>query len=104
MLGCPSGRSRLLFTLCGLPSFRVLPGSVVVLWFRGPDTMPFHPLFSLSLPFSLCFLLFLLNANPSTKACDLLWWLSNPLPPDTTQTHKIEMNLKGRGFGFYNIV
>lgn len=81
MLGYPLGRSRLLFTLCGLPSFRVLSGSVVVLWFRAPDTMPFHPLFSLSLPFSLGFLLFLLNANPSMKVCDLLWWLLNPRPP-----------------------
>lgn len=62
----------LVHTVWASPS-GVLSGSIVVLWFRGPDTMQYrHPLlppprpppFFFFLSFSQCFLLFLLKCKP----------------------------------------
>lgn len=99
----------LVHTVWASPS-GVLSGSIVVLWFRGPDTMQYcHPLLPLHCPapsflfflsFSRCFLLFLLKCKPLYESVWSTLVAYNPPPPlPPKMTHKIWMNLKSRGGG-----
>lgn len=83
----------LVHTVWASPS-GVLSGSIVVLWFRGPDTMQYrHPLLSLPtpLPFflSLLFLMFLaFSLKMQTPLCECVIYFGGLQPTVATPLPK----------------